>query len=142
VIQFEIPWLIAAKQADRSRIVTGKGRQFVHHYQPKKVVDNARSLAALCSPYRPSKPLEGPIRLDLYVVFPWLKKHRPKHRQNGPIPKDTKPDADNTCKQILDVLQGCGFFSNDSQISDLRVRKRFGDSPSVGVTISEDACNL
>ena len=142
MITFEIPFTLAAKQADRSRIATGRGgKQFVHHYQPSKVTNNAKSLAALCAPHRPAVPLDGPLSMELYVVFPWLQKHSPRHRKSGLLPKDTKPDWDNLGKQISDVLAACGFYTNDSRLSDVRIRKRFGDTPYVQVTIDQDHGN-
>lgn len=137
-ITFSIPYTMCAKQADRSRIAHMGGKQFIRHYQSKEVTENAQALASFVAPHRPPAPLGGPIRLDVLVIFPWLKGHSAKVRSNGGIPKETKPDVDNILKQLDDVLERSGFFGNDAQVSDVRVRKRFGAMPTVQVRIEED----
>lgn len=137
-IEFTIPYTMVAKQADRSRIVHGNGNTFVHHYQPKEVTENAAALASFVAPHRPPAPLDGAIRMEVYIVYPWLKSHSGRARGSGRIPKATKPDCENILKQLDDVLERSGFFGNDAQVSDVRVRKRFGNSPTVSVRIAPD----
>ena len=112
-IAFVIPWQVQPKQADRAV----RAGAFIRHYQPKRVTDNAKALILLAAQHAPKEPMKGPLRLAVTFEFPWRKSDSKKRRANGPKWKDTKPDADNCLKQILDCLEAAGFFSNDSQIA-------------------------
>ncbi len=136
-IKFTIPYLVQPKNADRSRVVANsKGELFSHHYQPKKVADNAKALAALCAEYRPESPILGPIRLWLEFRYPW-RKSEPKKNRHRIRAKDTKPDLDNLEKQLVDVLERSGFFTNDSQVAEKRSVKTWGEQGFVSVIIEE-----
>jgi len=114
MIQFRIPMLPEPKQGDRSCIVRGPGgRQFIHHYTPSKVKKNADALYLFACQYRPSTPFKGPVWLSLTFRYPWRKKDSRKVRALNERPKDTKPDWDNLCKQVCDVLQRAGYFRDD-----------------------------
>ncbi len=136
-VEFFIPHTVQAKQADRSRIATkGNGQQFVHHYQPSKVTENADTLASLCAPHVPPQPLRGPVRLELTVHYPW-RKSEPKKNRATAKPKDTQPDHEQLSKQLCDVFEAMGFVTNDAQFADTRVRKFWSDSPGVQVFMEE-----
>lgn len=136
-VSFEIPYTVKAKQGDRSGVARPKGRKpFVRHWTPDDVAKNAENLAALVAPYRPAKPLEGPLYLLLRVHYPWRKAESKKRRERAQW-KDTKPDVDNIAKQLCDVLQASGFFVNDAQIACLTVKKLWTERPSVVVKIVE-----
>jgi Holliday junction resolvase RusA-like endonuclease len=49
----------------------------------------------------------------------------------------TKPDWDNSAKLVCDALEEYLYY-NDSHLSDVRVRKRFGNPPRIEFTIEED----
>ncbi len=137
-ISFSIPFAVGAKQGDRSRVVTPRtGKPFVRHYPDPKTKRNAQALEALCLPYVPAQPLEGPLCVKLHAYYPWRKSESKRNRARGEIPKDTKPDADNIAKQVLDVLEAMGFFANDSQVTHLEVHKAWTVRPSLAVWIIE-----
>jgi len=135
-IEFVIRHAVQAKQADRSRIVNGNGRAFVHHYQSSKVVNNAKALSALCLPHVPKTPLQGPVRLELTVMYPW-RKSEPKRRRDRSRPKGTKPDFEQICKQLCDVFEAMGFVTNDAQFADVHVKKLWCDQAGVQVFMEE-----
>lgn len=138
MIAFFVPWQVKQKQADRSRVVTTKtGKAFIHHYQSAEVKANAQALVTLCAKHRPEIPILGPVSLDLTVCIPWRKGDSKRLRAKGPAWADTKPDVDNTAKQMLDVLQSAGFFYNDSQVASLLIRKIRGGRCGVRVLIDE-----
>lgn len=135
-ITISIPFTIQPKQADRSRIATTKsGKQWVQHYQPADVRHNADSLAALVAPYRPAVPLDCPIEVDVCYCFPWASSVRKWQHECGWWPRDTKPDLDNCTKQLMDVLQRCGFFTNDSRIWRRTESKISADQACILLTI-------
>lgn len=45
--------------------------------------------------------------------------------------KTSKPDCDNAVKLLQDVLTSLGFWKDDSQISDLRVKKYLSEKPGL-----------
>lgn len=137
VIEFTIPYAVRPKQGDRSHVVTDShGNQFVAHHPDPKVKANAESLAALVAAHRPAEPLAGPLALELTFIFPWRKSESQRIRDRwGLRPKDTKPDWDNLSKQLCDVLERAGFFTNDSQLADVRVRKFWGSQTDCQVRL-------
>ncbi len=135
-IEFWIEVEVVPKQADRSRIVTcGNGAQFIQHYQPAAVRNNAFALAALAGSHRPPAPFDGPVRVELEVHHPFPASTSQRQRARGRIPRDTKPDADNLQKQILDALSTVGFWVNDSRIVDVRLMKFWSDKARLRVRV-------
>ena len=93
-------------------------------------------LSLLLRPHRPRQPLTGPLSLALKIVHPWLKSESKTTIAKGiPIPKDTKPDADNMSKGIQDVMSDLGFWQDDSQVCDLHVQKFWGARPGIEFSI-------
>lgn len=137
MISFFVPMVPEPKQSDRTRIVEGNGKRFIHHYQPAKVRRFADQIAVFCAQHRPDKPFEGPVGLSLVFVFPWLKRHGKKIRAQGHVWCDVKPDMDNLEKQVCDALQKTAFFVNDSRIAFKSSFKAWGDKPGICVTVFE-----
>lgn len=126
-IEFFIPWVVKPKQSFRM----GKGGR---GFPVPKASRNADALTVLAAQYRPDKPLEGPLQLDIVLRYPWRKSEKKRNIALGELAKDTRPDWDNLAKQVCDVLESGGFFLDDAQIADARVRKVWRDGPS-GVEI-------
>lgn len=128
-IEFFIPMTVKPKQGGQHG---GKRR-----WQPSKIANNAQDIALLAAPYLPDKPLEGPVRIQYAFQFPWRKSDNTATRALPWIYKDTKPDYTRLAAQLDDVLEGLGFFTNDSQIAEAHIRKTFADSPGVYVMIEQ-----
>ena len=99
----------------------------------KRGVKTREELMVLLMPHRPLVPLEGAIFMEVDWVYPWRKSEPKKNRGNGNLPSDKRPDADNLCKYLCDILGRLAYFLDDSQIADLRFRKWWGDRPGIGV---------
>lgn len=127
MIAFTVPFQVKPKQSTRF----GGKRSF----PDAKVKRNAQGLTALIAEHRPPKPLEGPISLSLVFVYPW-RKAEPKKNRVGMKPKDTRPDLDNLTKQVCDVMESTGFYTNDSQIAKYELSKWYGDAPELHVELS------
>lgn len=127
VIEFFIPMTVKPKQGGQHG---GKRR-----WQPTKIANNAQDIALLAAPFLPDKPLEGPVMIHYAFQFPWRKSDNAATRAALWAHKDTKPDYVRLAAQLDDVLEGLGFFVNDSQICDARIRKVFADNPGVNVRI-------
>ena len=107
------------KQGDRSRRHNGN----IQHYTDKRVKENAGALAVLIGRFAPPTPWAGPIACEIVFGLPFHKQEKVLTRGVGRAWADTKPDIDNLTKQVLDTLQACGFFTNDSQVCRLVVTK-------------------
>ena len=81
------------------------------------------------------RKLDGAVELTVTAVWPWPEKYSARRRvQPGADRKATKPDASNVVKIIEDALIGI-VFTDDARVSDLVVRKRYGDHPGVTIQV-------
>ncbi len=120
-------------QTKRLVMVAGKPRFF-----PKREHQEAENdLLLLCRKHAPSEPLRGPLSLSVAFVWPWRSGEPLKHRKFGTIPHDRRPDLDNCVKLICDILTKLCFWTDDGQISELHVRKFWGDRPSITVCVDQ-----
>lgn len=75
--------------------------------------------------------LLGPIEvtIDVYVAVPasWSQKKREAALAGDLLPLG-KPDVDNIAKLQMDALKGL-LWRDDTQVTDLTVRKRYGKEP-------------
>lgn len=100
----------------------------IHHFE-KKNVRNQRAIyeekirEALDGREVPN--FEGPIFLN--VTFYYSIKDKKRWGQW----KTSKPDCDNAVKLLQDVLCSMDFFKDDSQVSFLKVKKKFAEHPGI-----------
>ena len=108
------------------------GSTYIHHYTKNKVATAATLFALQLKKNRPAKPMEGPIKL--FVVF-YFNVKRPK-KLWGKY-KTTKPDTDNYLKLLKDVMTKQGFWTDDAQVADEHVIKRFAEEASIYIRVEE-----
>jgi len=133
MISFHLP-IVPPKttsQTKRLAMVGGRPRFFAKAGHQSAEND----LLVLCAQYAPASPLEGPVRLSVDFVFPWRKSESVRRMALGRIPNDRRPDADNLCKLVGDVLTRLQFYKDDGQVAELRVTKAWGDHVGITVTI-------
>lgn len=68
-------------------------------------------------PHRPPSPFAGPVRLDIHFKMPRPKRLMRKCDPDGEIAFTSKPDIDNLAKAVLDSMENCGWFVNDSYVT-------------------------
>ena len=51
--------------------------------------------------------------------------------------KTTRPDVENFYKECADVMTECGFWSDDSQIVDLRLMKYYAEQATIYIKVEE-----
>lgn len=122
-----------AKQIVRRR--TRRGPRLSLADRPRLRVAK-HTLDAWFLPYRPPAPLDGPLRVDIEVTWPWVTRDSQRARAGGRVPHAAKPDWDNTAKGIVDCLVRLRFLTEDSRIVDGRVRKWRGNRPGIAVQIT------
>lgn len=114
-------------------------------YQPKHIKESKHSMIVQLVNQLPKKyvPFTGPVVIsELAFVFPLLKSFsKKKLAQIGKgikIYKKTRPDLDNLCKNLFDVMNGI-VWMDDSQIVELsNVTKLYGPVPGIYICIAED----
>ncbi len=97
-------------------------------YKPEKLRQARNELIKHLLPFKPDKPMEGPIRLEVIWRFPKGKTHR--HFEW----KVTKPDTDNLEKMLKDCMTEVGFWIDDAQVVVEHVEKLWSDEPC-GISI-------
>lgn len=115
---------------------TAKGRpRFTksgHAFTPAKTRAFEAEFSLRASKFKPKKPLEGPLHVEVgFAVKP------PKKRKHPTYPI-VKPDLDNYFKAIGDALNGI-FWLDDSQIVSVKLTKYYAMdlNPRISVTIRE-----
>jgi Holliday junction resolvase RusA-like endonuclease len=117
----------------RPRFVRKTGVAFTPAHV-RKYESAARFAASVAMDGRP--PLSGPVRLELLIVLPiptsWSRKRR-LAAIGGLIHPTSRPDLDNYIK-LCDALNAIVVI-DDSQIVEVRARKRYGEAPKLVATI-------
>lgn len=91
--------------------------------------DAEEKLKAHLAKHRPREPIQGPIRITVVWCFPTSGKHK-----DG-TPHTQRPDIDNLCKAMYDVMTKLGFWGDDKQIYHQVVEKFYSDPPGIYVKI-------
>lgn len=92
--------------------------------------------AELARRRRPGKALyqDGPIALGIEFTFPWPQGASKKTREQV-LPRISRPDLDNMAKGVIDALTDGGAWSDDSQVTHLRLAKFSGPKPKVRILL-------
>ena len=93
-------------------------------YKPKKLKQARNILIKHLKVFKPLKPMEGPISLNVIWRFPKGKKN--KHFEW----RITKPDTDNLEKMLKDCMTEVGFWIDDAQVVLEHVEKVWSDEPT------------
>lgn len=142
VIAFHVP-IVPPKATSqgagkRMMIITSKatGKQLPLFFKSDKAKAAEHDLLVLCAPYKPARPIEGPVRLQVDFVWPWRVSEPKKRISLGRVPHVSKPDLSNVIKMLEDCLTKLGFWKDDGQVADLHVTKAWGDQVGIYVAIS------
>lgn len=116
----------ATHQQKGCTVVKGKRK-----YYDRGNGDAEQKLTAYLSRYRPSQPCKGAVQLIVKWCFPLKAAHI-----NGE-PYTNKPDADNLCKSLLDVMTKLGYWNDDKQVYSLVCEKFWAQRPGIYIKIKE-----
>ena len=134
-VQCTIPGKPFAKQRPRA---SRRGR-FTTIYTPQETVDYENLVKYSYFQENGSVLLEGPLEAEIIGTFPVPASVSNKQKNlmlEGKVQHTKKPDCDNMAKIVLDALNDVAFH-DDSQIVDLHIKKQYGESPNVQITIKE-----
>lgn len=116
------------------RVRTIKGVKlvpYIAHFR-KPEVEAIRTLFAYkLKPFRPKTPSLLPIKLEIVLYFD-TKDNSKRGRY-----KTTKPDAENFCKELLDVMTVLGWWKDDAQVVDLHIVKYFSEKATIFIRWEE-----
>lgn len=99
-------------------------------YKPENVKKAKAELIKHLLPFKPAKPFEGPIELDVVWLFPKGKSHKAGEW------RIIKPDTDNLEKMLKDCMTEVGFWNDDAQVVKETVQKKWADEPTgIDITI-------
>ena len=134
MISFTVPGNPVAKGRARATMVAGRARM----YTPSKTVSYEGKVALFASQAMNGlELLIGPVSLDLVLHMPipasWSGK-KTKQAIAGEIIPTVKPDCSNVLKAIEDAMNGI-VYKDDSQISDVSIRRCYSASPKVVVYV-------
>ena len=116
--------------------VTKHGRMYDPSYKDKK------QIWLQIAKWKPKMPIVGDIMLKVIFTIPYPKKFyrtgKYKHLLKDNIPEyvSVRPDLDNYCKLLLDVMNK-GFYVDDSQVVKLQAEKVYGRKGETEVVIEE-----
>ena len=94
----------------------------------ERIMDSA-SEAIRVSGHAAIFPIDGPVMVEMVAVF-----RRPKSRPKSAL-MDRKPDGENILKGVLDAMEKCGCYVNDSRVVKGIYSKEYGDLPETRVKL-------
>ncbi len=124
----------------------GKGRpraarmgKRIRLYTDDKTVSYESTVALAASRAMASRaPIQGPVSVSMSIALPipasWSKKKQAQALSGQLLPTG-KPDADNVVKAVFDAINGI-VWGDDTQVTDARITKRYGDIPGVSVAVA------
>jgi Holliday junction resolvase RusA-like endonuclease len=136
MISFFIPSIPRGQARPRHATINGHHRA----YKSKDQERDEQTLAALMMPFSPPVALSGAISLRVTAVMPIPKSKSKKWVSDalcGVILPTGRPDLDNMCKGLLDVMQSMRFFDDDRQVCDLEIKKQYGAEPGYHIELRE-----
>jgi len=134
-IDFFMPFDPPTATAQHKGARVHKGEVFF--YTKAELREIEEMLRAQMAPFVVAAPLDGPLSLLMEWFFPWRKTEPAKNRVTGRKWHTSKPDCSNIIKAPEDQLTRLRFWHDDGQIADLRVIKRWADTPGIRVVITQ-----
>jgi Holliday junction resolvase RusA-like endonuclease len=108
-------------------------------YTPRTVAEwRGYVRAAIADLVQEMIPARHPVEVYIIVRKPRPKSHPRKANAKWPCPWAwvTKPDCDNVTKPLWDALKAIAF-ADDAQVTDLIVRKRWGEREEIEISVRE-----
>lgn len=85
---------------------------------------------------RAQRVMQGPLKMSITLVLPYPKSLSAKKRRETKH-VSVRPDLDNYAKAILDALNNASVWNDDAQVSDLSIKKIYGDIPCAEIEVEE-----
>lgn len=108
-----------------------QARDGKHKIYARANADAEAKLTAHLAQHIPAQPFRGALR----VVTKWCYPIKAKH-QDGEW-YTNKPDADNLCKALYDIMSKLCYWKDDSQVASSITEKFWAACPGIYVRIEE-----
>ena len=134
-IRLVIPGEPKAQKRHRSTTING----FIRNYDPSQA--SKKDFLWTVMNNAPAKPIDFPIRMDLFFFFSRPKSHygtgknASNLKSSAPRFHTTKPDIDNLYKFVTDSLNKV-YYRDDSLISEVYTIKIYSEHPRIEIVIS------
>ena len=134
-VRFTVP----GKPVGKGRPRAAKRGKSIVLYTPETTVKYESTVALAASQAMAGRPLiTGPAEVLMTMVLPvpvsWSKRKQ-ADALAGQLMPTGRPDADNVIKAIFDAINKI-VWTDDAQVVGLRLRKVYGATPCVQVTVS------
>ena len=103
----------------------------VRHFYKRRNGEAEARLAMHLKKHIPETPYIGAIQ----VTAIWYFQIKGKHKDGEPY--TSKPDIDNICKSLYDIMSKLGFWGDDKQIVKAHTEKYWSDKPGIFIRIEE-----
>ena len=113
------------------------GRFFIGRKNDSNASLTKKELLYRVIPFRPTKPLESPLKCEIEWVYPWRVSETKKNKEKGFMWCNTRPDCDNITKMMWDVLTQAGFWKDDGLVSKLVFSKKWAKKSYIRIRIQE-----
>ena len=131
IIEFENGLPKGTAQQKGERVAFKNGKPFIVHYKKDNVNTARYHFAIALKPHRPAQPLTGCVALHVALFF------SVKERAKWGKYKASRPDADNYCKELIDVMGSLGWWLDDAQIVKLSITKQYAEKASIFIHCEE-----
>lgn len=112
------------------------GGKTMHRFIPGKQAQYMATLKVLCQQaMKGAAPLESPVLLKLYAIYPWPASWSAKKRAlPGARWKVSRPDFDNVSKIVGDALNAVAW-RDDALIASAVIQKFYSENPGLVVRV-------
>ncbi len=130
----ELPKPPTVTAQDHHRVSVSKHGK-ISVYRDSKLQNARQILERAFIAYAPETPLEGPLNVTIGLYYPYRQKDKAAAKTGSAVWKVTRPDLDNSAKEIMDSLMSCGFFADDSYVVSLHLYKQYYKMTGIFVSI-------
>lgn len=102
-----------------------------HRFYKRRNGETEAKLTAGLIKNIPEKPYEKPVKVMVKWYFPLKAKHCDGE------PHVNKPDVDNLCKSLFDIMTKLGFWHDDKQIFSCVIEKFWAENSGIYIKIEE-----
>lgn len=120
-ILFEAPVVPHGKGRPRLAVIGGHARA----YTPKDTERWEAAFAAIAAEHAPRVALDEPVRVDVLAVMPRPKRLQRRADPDGLVWCESKPDADNVRKAVLDAMKA--WWRDDALVAAGQTVKAFAE---------------
>jgi Holliday junction resolvase RusA-like endonuclease len=103
----------------------------VHHFYKRNNGEAEAKLAAHLMKHIPEQPYTGAIQVVCKWCFPIKGRHTDGEPYTG------KPDVDNLCKSLYDIMSRLGYWKDDRLIVSGVTEKFWAETPGIYISIRE-----